>query len=168
VDPSAGVVESLEGEKAEYDLLVLVPPHRGQLVIDESSLGDTGGWLPTDRHTLQLEGHERIFAMGDATNLPISKSGSTAHFEAPVVTSRIASLVHGTAPKTNYGGRVMCFLETGDGRATALRFDYEHPPIPPRPSRAWHAAKWVFNRLYWETVPQGRIPERASKGRGEA
>jgi len=26
VDPSAGVVESLEGEKAEYDLLVLVPP----------------------------------------------------------------------------------------------------------------------------------------------
>jgi sulfide:quinone oxidoreductase len=167
VDPSAGVVESLEGEKTEYDLLVLVPPHRGQLVIDESCLGDPGGWLPTDRHTLQLEGHERIFAMGDATNLPISKSGSTAHFEAPVVASRITSLVRGTAPKTNYGGRVMCFLETGDGRATALRFDYEHPPTPPKPSRAWHAAKWMFNRLYWETVPQGRIPERASKGRGE-
>jgi sulfide:quinone oxidoreductase len=168
VDPAAGVVESLEGEKAEYDLLVLVPPHRGQLVIDESSLGDPGGWLPTDRHTLQLEGHERIFAIGDATNLPISKSGSTAHFEAPVVASRIASLVRGTAPKSNYGGRVMCFLETGDGRATALRFDYEHPPIPPRPSRAWHAAKWMFNRLYWETIPQGRIPEWTSKGRSEA
>jgi sulfide:quinone oxidoreductase len=167
VDPSAGAVESLEGEKAEYDLLVLVPPHRGQLVIDHSSLGDPGGWLPTDRHTLQLEGHERIFAIGDATNLPISKSGSTAHFEAPVVASRISSQVHGSAPKTNYGGRVMCFLETGDGRATVLRFDYEHPPTPPRPSRAWHAAKWMFNRLYWETVPQGRIPERASKGRGE-
>jgi sulfide:quinone oxidoreductase len=167
VDPSAGVVESLEGEKAEYDLLVLVPPHRGQGVIEDSNLGDPGGWLPTDKHTLQLEGHERIFAMGDATNLPISKSGSTAHFEAPVVASRIASLVHGTAPKSNYGGRVMCFLETGDGRATALRFDYEHPPTPPKPSRAWHAAKWMFNRLYWGTVPQGRVPELASKGRGE-
>jgi hypothetical protein len=22
-------------------------------------------------------------------------------------------------------------------------------------------AKWLFNRLYWETVPQGRIPENA-------
>jgi len=168
VDPSAGVVESLEGEKAEYDLLVLVPPHRGQGVIEDSNLGDPGGWLPTDKHTLQLEGHERIFAMGDATNLPISKSGSTAHFEARVVASRIASLVHGTAPKSNYGGRVMCFLETGDGRATAPRFDYERPPTPPRPSRAWHAAKWMFNRLYWETVPQGRVPERAWEGRGEA
>jgi sulfide:quinone oxidoreductase len=161
VDPSAGVVESLEGEREEYDLLVLVPPHKGALVVSDSGLGDAGGWLPTDKHTLNAEGHERIFALGDATNLPISKSGSTAHFEAPVIASRIASLVKGTAPKENYGGRVMCFLETGDGKATSLRFDYEHPPVPPQPNRAWHVAKWLFNRLYWETVPQGRIPENA-------
>lgn len=159
VDASAGTVSSLEGEKAEYDLLVLVPPHRGQQVVTESGLGDVSGWLPTDRHTLQVEGQDRIFAMGDATNLPISKSGSTAHFEAPVVASRIASLIQGTAPKTNYGGKVMCFLETGRGKGTVLRFDYEHPPAPPQPNRLWHSAKWLFNRLYWETVPQGRMPE---------
>jgi sulfide:quinone oxidoreductase len=161
VDPAARVVESLEGEKAEYDLLVLVPPHRGQQVVEDSGLGDAGGWIPTDRRTLQVEGQERMFALGDATNLPLSKSGSTAHFEAPVVASRISSLVRGTAPKTNYGGRVMCFLETGGRKATALRFDYEHPPVPPAPSMLWHSAKWMFNRLYWVTVPQGRIPERA-------
>ena len=159
VDPGAQTVSSLEGEKEEYDLLVLVPPHRGQQVVMDSHLGDASGWLPTDRHTLQVEGQERIFAMGDATNLPISKSGSTAHFEAPVVASRIASLVRGTAPKTNYGGRVMCFLETGNRRATVLRFDYEHPPAPPQPNLLWHSAKWMFNRVYWETVPQGRLPD---------
>jgi sulfide:quinone oxidoreductase len=159
VDPSAHVVSSLEGEKDEYDLLVLVPPHRGQQVVIDSHLGDAAGWLPTDRHTLQVEGHERIFAMGDATNLPISKSGSTAHFEAPVVASRIASLIRGTEPKTNYGGRVMCFLETGNRKATVLRFDYEHPPAPPQPNLLWHSAKWMFNRVYWGTVPQGRIPD---------
>jgi sulfide:quinone oxidoreductase len=161
VDPSAHTVLSLEGEKRDYDLLVLVPPHRGQHVVCESNLGDAGGWLPTDRHTLQVGDHERIFALGDATNLPISKSGSTAHFEAPVIASRIASMIRGTAPTRAYGGRVMCFLETGDGKATALRFDYEHPPIPPPPNRAWHMAKWIFNRAYWETVPQGRLPDRA-------
>ena len=161
VDASAHVVESLEGEKQEYDLLVLVPPHEGAEVIKTSNLGDPSGWLPTDRATLNVSGYDNVFALGDATDLPISKSGSTAHFEAPVIASRIGSLVKGTAPKTNYGGRVMCFLETGDGKATALRFDYEHPPIPPEPNRAWHVAKWLFNRLYWETVPQGRLPERA-------
>lgn len=158
VDPQRHVVSSIEGEEAEYDLLVLVPPHRGQSVIDSSGLGDEGGWIPTDRATLQHVRHERIFAMGDATDLPISKSGSTAHFEAPVVASRIASLIDGSAPKALYGGRVMCFLETGGRRATALRFDYTHPPVPPSPSLFWHAAKWVFNRAYWYTVPQGRIP----------
>lgn len=160
VDPTAGTVSSLEGDSASFDLLVLVPPHRGQAVVEASGLGDAGGWVPTDRATLQHRRHDQIFALGDATDLPISKSGSTAHFEAPVIASRIAALVRGTAPKAGYGGRVMCFLETGDGRATALRFDYQHPPVPPAPSRAWHAAKWAFNRLYWDTVPQGRIPER--------
>lgn len=158
VDPSAGVATSLEGEKAEFDLLVLVPPHRGSQVVEDSGLGDRSGWVPTDPATLQHKEHDRIFALGDATDLPISKSGSTAHFEAPVVASRIASLIRGTAPRESYGGRVMCFLETGGGRATVLRFDYEHPPVPPRPSRRWHWAKWMFNRLYWNTVPQGRIP----------
>jgi sulfide:quinone oxidoreductase len=160
VDASAGIVASLEGEKAEYDLLVLVPPHRGQRVISDSGLGDVSGWLPTDRHTLQVEGQERIFALGDATNLPISKSGSTAHYEAPVIASRIVSLVRGTAPKENYGGTVMCFLETGNRKATVLRFDYEHPPAPPQPNGVWHMGKWMFNRMYWETVPQGRLPEK--------
>lgn len=157
VDPVRRTVSSLEGESSEYDLLVLVPPHRGSAVVEASGLGDAGGWIPTDRNTLQHRTHERIFTIGDATDLPISKSGSTAHFEAPVIASRIASLVRGTAPKTAYGGRVMCFLETGSGHATALRFDYEHPPVPPQPSRLWHWAKWAFNRAYWITVPQGRV-----------
>lgn len=158
VDPAARTVTSIEGETRPFELLVLVPPHRGQNVISESGLGDQGGWIPTDRGTLQHTTHANIFAIGDATDLPISKSGSTAHFEAPVIASRIASLIKGTAPQVAYEGRVMCFLETGYSQATTLRFDYTHPPKSPRPSFTWHAAKWLFNRLYWQTVPQGRIP----------
>ena len=160
VDPVAGAVTSLEGEKEEFDLLVLVPPHKGSEVVATSGMGGPGDWLPTDRHTLEVQGTDGVYAIGDATDLPISKSGSTAHFEAPVVASRIASLVTGSAPATNYGGKVMCFLETGGRKATVLRFDYDHPPIPPKPALHWHMAKWMFNRLYWQTVPQGRIPER--------
>jgi sulfide:quinone oxidoreductase len=157
VDPAKATVSSIEGEEAAYDLLVLVPPHRGQAVIDASGLGDEGGWVPTDRHTLQHKQFDRIFTIGDATDLPISKSGSTAHFQAAIVASRITSLVKGLEPKATYEGRVMCFLETGGRRATTLRFDYTHPPIPPRPALIWHAAKWMFNRMYWHTVPQGRV-----------
>jgi sulfide:quinone oxidoreductase len=157
VFPDKKTVTSIEGEELPYDLLVLVPPHRGAQVIEDSGLGDERGWVPVSRATLQHEKFDTIFAIGDATNLPISKSGSTAHFEAPVVASQIAARIRGTAAKENYGGRVMCFLETGHHQATTIRFDYQHPPVSPRPSLQWHVAKWAFNRLYWQTVPQGRV-----------
>jgi sulfide:quinone oxidoreductase len=161
IDADRKTLVSYDEREVPFDLLVTVPLNMGADYVARSGLGDELNYVPVDKHTFLSKAHDNVFAIGDATNLPISKSGSTAHFEAPVVASRIASLVKGTAPKANYGGRVMCFLETGGGKGTALRFDYEHPPVPPRPNRFWHLAKWMFNRLYWETVPQGRIPERA-------
>ena len=73
---------------------------------------------------------------------------------------RIAAAVEGRAPKARegtYSGRVMCFFEIGDGKGTLLRFDYDHPPKPPKPNRIWHLGKIVFNKTYWHTVPRGRV-----------
>jgi len=75
VDTERKIISSLEGEEIPYDLLVLVPPHRGAKVIEESGLGDAQGWLPTDRATLEVKGQQHIYALGDATDLPVSKSG---------------------------------------------------------------------------------------------
>ena len=160
VEPETRTVNSLEGESFEYDLLVLVPPHRGQNVIEDSGLGDERGWVQVDKKTLKHEKFDRIWALGDATDIPISKSGSVAHYEAPTVAEQIAAAVKGEPPPARvYEGRVMCFLETGQGRATTIRFDYEHPARSPRPARVWHWGKALFNKAYWHTVPQGRLPE---------
>ncbi len=160
IDPARRVVESLEGEEMPYDLLILVPPHRGAQVVIDSGLAPPAGWLPTDPHTLEVKGQERMFAIGDATDLPLSKAGSTAHFEAPIVVERIVAAVEGREPDAvagSYTGKVMCFFEVGDGKGTLLRFDYDHPPRPPRPNRLWHLGKIVFNKTYWHTVPKGRV-----------
>jgi sulfide:quinone oxidoreductase len=161
IDAERRVVTSLEGEELPYDLLVLVPPHKGaQFLIDSGLAPAPGGWLPTDRATLQVGGRTNVYALGDATDLPLSKAGSTAHFEAPVVAERIAAAVLGRQPRQKegiYRGRVMCFFEIGDGKGTLLRFDYDHPPEPPAPNRLWHLGKIVFNKTYWHTVPRGRV-----------
>ena len=161
IDPERKVVQSLEGEELPYDLLILVPPHKGQQFLIDSGLAPApGGWLPTDRATLQVGGRPNVFALGDATDLPLSKAGSTAHFEAPVVAERIVAAVDGREVDHKHGdylGKVMCFFEIGDGKGTLLQFDYEHPPRPPKPNQLWHLGKIVFNKTYWHTVPKGRV-----------
>ncbi|HEU4918656.1 MAG TPA: FAD/NAD(P)-binding oxidoreductase [Candidatus Limnocylindrales bacterium] len=161
IDPERKVVQTLEGEDFPYDLLILVPPHRGQQFLIDSGLAPApGGWLPTDRATLQVGGRPNVFALGDATDLPLSKAGSTAHFEAPVVAERITAAVEGREPQgkhADYEGKVMCFFEVGDGKGTLLQFDYDHPPKPPKPNQLWHLGKIVFNKTYWHTVPKGRV-----------
>ena len=161
IDAERHVIQSLEGEELPYDLLILVPPHKGQQFLIDSGIAPApGGWLPTDRATLQVGGRPNVFALGDATDLPLSKAGSTAHFEAPVVTERIAAAIEGRAPSHKHGdylGKVMCFFEIGDGKGTLLQFDYEHPPRPPKPNQLWHLGKIVFNKTYWHTVPKGRV-----------
>ena len=161
IDAQRKVVLSLEGEELPYDLLILVPPHRGQQFLMDSGLAPApGGWLPTDRETLQVGTRPNMYALGDATDLPLSKAGSTAHFEAPVVTERIVAAIEGREvehKRGDYLGKVMCFFEIGDGKGTLLQFDYTHPPRPPKPNQLWHLGKIVFNKTYWHTVPKGRV-----------
>ena len=161
IDAERHVVQSLEGEELPYELLILVPPHKGKQFLMDSGLAPApGGWLPTDRATLQVGGRPNMFALGDATDLPLSKAGSTAHFEAPVVTERIVAAIEGREVDHEHGdylGKVMCFFEIGDGKGTLLQFDYEHPPRPPKPNQLWHLGKIVFNKTYWHTVPKGRV-----------
>ncbi len=161
IDPERKVVQSLEGEELPYDLLILVPPHKGQQFLIDSGLAPApGGWLPTDRHTLRVGDRPNVFALGDATDLPLSKAGSTAHFEAPIVVEGVLAAIEGRAPRgkhASYAGNVMCFFEVGDGKGTLLRFDYEHPPKPPKPNVFWHLGKIVFNKTYFHTVPKGRV-----------
>ena len=159
IDPERKVVSSLEGEELPYDLLVLAPPHRGQQVIVDSGLGDRDGWVATDRNTLRVKGFEdaNLFAVGDATDLPVSKSGSAAHYEGHIVAETIAAELQRRQIQHRYHGRVACFLETGHGQATFLWFDYEHPPKPPKPRRLWHLEKVALNTFYWQLIPPARV-----------
>ena len=148
VDGKAKVVRSEEGTEAPYDLLITIPTHRGMEVLEKNKLG-AGGWIPTNRHQLNMEGRTNVFAIGDTTNLPISKAGSTTHFEADTLGENIAAMFKLGAPVRDYDGKVFCFIEAGKDRATYAMFDYLNPPDPKPPTKAVHWFKMAYNKLYW-------------------
>jgi len=52
---------------------------------------------------------------------------------------------------------VMCFLETGYGKASLLDFDYTRPPKVAEPNLIVHYQKMAFNKAYWYLVPTGVV-----------
>lgn len=149
VDPARQVVFTLEGEELSYDLLIGIPPHTGARVIRDSGLGDRDGWIPTERGTLRMKGQDRIYVLGDATDLPISKAGSTAHYQSEVVARNLQHELRGEAATVLYDGKVFCFIEANLNEATHITFDYKTPPHPSEAGFMVHGFKLAFNEMYW-------------------
>jgi len=152
VDPAARKVFSLEGDEFEYDLLIAIPPHRGTGVIRKSGLGDEEGWIRTDKKTMRVRGHDDVFAIGDATDIPISKSGVVAHLQSKVVASNIAFEIEGKGTVLEYNGRINCPMETGHRQAIFVSATYQRPPADQSPSFLKYAMKKGFGAIYWSAL----------------
>ena len=157
IDQENKTVNSIEGESIPYDLLIMVPPHRGAKVVEDSALGDRGGWLPTDKFTLRTKAHADIFALGDCTDVPVSKSGAAAHFQAKVIAESLVADIRGEPATARYDGHVMCYCDAGYHKGISMSFDYEHPPVPPPLGLKDWMGKRFLNRVYWVLVPAGRV-----------
>jgi len=151
-----------------YDLLVTVPTNMGDALIERSGMGDDLNYVPTNKATLQTDDYEHIFAIGDATNLPASKAGSVAHFEAEILTDNILRYIKGQPLKEEFDGHANCFIETGNGKALLIDFNYTHEPVEgtfPFPgvgplsllkeSRMNHMGKMAFRWIYWNMLIKG-------------
>jgi sulfide:quinone oxidoreductase len=151
VDGKNQVVRSEEGGEAKYDLLITIPAHKGMEVVEKNKLG-AGGFIPTDKTRLTMEGRKNVFVIGDTTNIPISKAGSTVHYQAETLGENLAAIVKLGAPVREHDGKVFCFIECGKDRATYAMFNYTTPPDPKPPTRAVHWFKLAYNKLYWTTA----------------
>lgn len=165
VDNEQHQIVSWDEQKVPYDLLVTVPTNMGDPMIERSGLGDELNFVPTDKHTLQSKAHENIFVIGDATDLPTSKAGSVAHFEAEVLVENIECFIAGKPLEAKFDGHANCFIESGNGKGFLLDFNYDLEPVTgkfPVPgvgpmsllgeSRLNHLGKMAFKWVYWNVL----------------
>lgn len=156
------------GREIAFDLLVTVPTNKGDELIARSGLGDELNFVPTNKATLQSIVAENIFVIGDATNIAASKAGSVAHFEAEILTENILRYIKGEPLKEEFDGHANCFVETGNGKALLIDFNYTHEPVEgtfPFPgigplrllkeSRINHMGKLAFKWIYWNMLLKG-------------
>ena len=154
--------------KIPFDLLVTVPTNMGDDLIERSGLGDDLNFVPTHKHTLQSVEHENIFVIGDATNVPASKAGSVAHFQAETLTDNILLYLEGSQLKEEFDGHANCFIETGHNKALLIDFNYTTEPVHGtfpfakigplkllKESVFNHWGKLAFRWIYWNMLLKG-------------
>ncbi|MCS7103043.1 MAG: NAD(P)/FAD-dependent oxidoreductase [Candidatus Korarchaeum sp.] len=158
IDPQSKEVHSLEGDSLKYDMLILSPPHRGADVILNSGIGDDEGWVPVDKHYLKVKDYDDVFAIGDATNLPVPKTGVIAHFEASTVADNLYYELKGMEKRAMFDGQSFCVIEMGKEQASAQVSNYYYTEAPGLiPTRVLHLAKLSMNTAYWTCVLGGYI-----------
>jgi len=152
VDPKERKIYSLEGETFDYDMLIAVPPHHGADVIINSGIGDQDGFITTDRGTMQVVGQQSVYCIGDATNIPVSKSGVVAHLQSVVVAHNIVAEIEKSQDFLEYNGRINCPMEVGQHRAIFVSATYTSPPTDQTPSMVKYYMKRSFAMIYWRAL----------------
>jgi sulfide:quinone oxidoreductase len=131
-------------------------------------MGDELNFVPTNKSTLQAENHNNIFVIGDATNLPSSKAGSVAHFQADILLENFLSIAEGRQPTASFDGHANCFIESGFGKGILIDFNYDTEPLPGKftlpgigpfslleETKTNHYGKVMFRWMYWNFLLKG-------------
>lgn len=169
VDNETQELVSWDDRREKFDLLVTIPLHMGDTCIEKSGMGDDLNFVPTDKHTLKALDYDNIFVIGDATDVPASKAGSVAHFEADILEKNLLAAIEGKEMTAKFDGHANCYVESGFGKAILIDFNYDVEPLPgkfPMPgvgpfsllkeTRLNHMGKLAFRWIYWNMLLKGR------------
>lgn len=94
-----------DGSKVDinFDLLHAVPPQGPLDFIKTSPLADEAGWVNVDKDTTQHLKFNNIFALGDGSSLPNSKTMAAAASQAPVLVDNLRAHMDGKPLPAKYG-----------------------------------------------------------------
>lgn len=150
-----------------FDFLHVTPPMSAPDFVKHSPLVNSAGYVDVDQGTCQHLRYPNIFALGDCSSLPTSKTYSAITAQAPVVVHNVVAMVTGRPSDANavYDGYTACPILLGGNRLMLAEFNgYTMDPSPTfapldqrKPSFIFYLMKrYIFEQAYWHLAPIGR------------
>lgn len=156
-------LDSGELTTVKYDMIHVTPPMSAPDFIRNSPLANADGWIDVDRATLRHTRYANVFAAGDASSLPTSKTGAAIRKQAPVLVQNLVAAILGREGEGAYDGYTACPLVTGYGKLVMAEFDYDLKPYSTfkfdqsKERRSMYLFKRnVLPALYWRAIMKGR------------
>lgn len=158
VDSTWETLRNFQGGNA-----IFTPPMSSPEFIARSPLADANGWVEAHKETLQHLRFPNVFALGDCSSLPTSKTGAAIRKQAPVVVRNLRAAMAGKPLTATYDGYTSCPVVTGYGRLILAEFDYNQQPAETFPVdqskerwSMWLLKKYLLPVLYWQGMLKGR------------
>lgn len=164
-DAKEAVFENLDTREQRvirYDMIHVTPPMGPPDFIKSSPLANAEGWVEVDKFTLRHPRFSNVFALGDASSLPTSKTGAAIRKQAPVVVGNLLAAMKHEPLTAGYNGYTSCPIVTARGKLVMAEFDYDLQPqetFPLDQSKERYSMylvkKWLLPELYWHGMLRG-------------
>lgn len=110
-----------DGRKIEFDLLMLLPPFRGQSFLNRLGISDDFDFLITDE-LMRVPHFPGIYASGDIVGFSGPKFAHMAVRQAAVAARNIASEIEGDEPREHYYHEIATIIDSGGADSIYLHY----------------------------------------------
>jgi sulfide:quinone oxidoreductase len=129
IDPDNKIAtfENMDSNKRtqqHFDMLHVAPHMSAPTFIKESPLSDQAGFVDVDKFTMQSNKFDNVFALGDCTNTPNSKTAAAITSQAPVLVHNLKQKIMNKDVDGVYTGYASCPLIISRGHTMMAEFGY--------------------------------------------
>jgi sulfide:quinone oxidoreductase len=147
-----------------YEMIHVVPPMSAPDFLRQGPLANAAGWVEADKSSLQHPRYPDVFALGDCSSLPTSRTGAAIRKQAPVLVANLLAYRAGAPLVARYDGYASCPLVTGYGKLILAEFDYDGNPAESFPFdqsqerySMWALKVYGLPEMYWNGMLKGRM-----------
>jgi len=148
-------------QEIRYDSLHIAPHFAPLSAIKASPFVKENGYLDVDVKTLQHPKYKDVFCIGDAADIPTSKTAAAITVQTPIVVHNIKKVLNKETPNAIYDGYSVCPIFTGKDRMlfceTLFQVPYHSYLMPNnRPKWSYYfVSRYFMPAFYWWFVPRG-------------
>ena len=139
---------SSAGHAVKHDLLMLVPPFRGNASLAPLGITDDMNFVAVDK-TMRVPGLENAYAVGDITAFEGPKLAHMAVRQADIAAANIASEIAGRKGTEEYYHEIAMVIDAGGSDSIYLRYGITDETLYGlRKGRIWGLAKSTHDRIW--------------------
>lgn len=141
-------------ESVAFDLLMLLPPFRGQAMLAEHGFTDELDFIRTDNF-MRVMNLEKTYAVGDITAFPGPKLAFMAIRQAQTAAENLISEMHGGMPQKFYHHDIALIIDEGGEDSIFLNYGiWDETLYGLKVGKMWSRMKTENNQL-WDVVRNG-------------